>query len=282
MPRNSITEVLWSPYLFNLRHRELAVDAIGIESDLVADFHLLELRPILHAKDHRHPFVHVELFDRTVLERDFARGLVDLRHLTVDHGSLGHGHRRERERKDADAYRSESYLAHGSSPSFFSRALLHADPSDHALLIVAGNETGELERAAPGELPNDLAVAVRQQALCIRIVMLHVWILFHHLRVLAIFSDRREDEFVILLAIVLQDETDLFPPAHLNARGLVTHLAAALEHLDLVCARGVLGITRPASREISVILMGGRRTRHCDMRRQHRAGRCEKDANGDD
>src|SRR5262245_64086526 len=122
MPRNSITEVLWSPYLFNLRHRELAVDAIGIESDLVADFHLLEHRPILHAKDHRHPFVHVELFDRTVLERDFARGLVDLRHLTVDHGSLGHGHRRERERKDEDAYRSESYLAHGSSPAFFARA----------------------------------------------------------------------------------------------------------------------------------------------------------------
>src|SRR5262249_20723001 len=216
---------------------------------------LLERRPIVHAKDHRHPYVHVEIFDRTVLERDVARGLVDVRHLTVDHGSLGHGHRRERERKDEDAYRSESYLAHGSSPSFFSRALLHADPSDHALLIVAGNETGELERAPPGELPNDLAVAVRQQARCIRIVMLHVWLLFPYLPVLAIFSDRREDEFVIFLAIVLQDETDLFPSAHLNAGGLVTHLPASLEHLDLDDARGLLGITRLASRETSVILM---------------------------
>src|SRR5947209_6682027 len=132
---------------------------------------------------------------------------------------------------------------------------LHDDLAEHALLVVAGNKTGELECAALGELPNDLAVAVRQQALCIRIVMLHVWILFHHLRVFAIFSDRSEDEFVILLAIVLQDETDLFPPAHLNARGLVTHLPAALEHLDVDDARGLLGITRLARREMSVILM---------------------------
>src|SRR5262249_46317023 len=243
---------------------------------------LLERRPIVHAKDHRHPYVHVEIFDRTVLERDVARGLVDVRHLTVDHGSLGHGHRRERERKDEDAYRSESYLAHGSSPSFFSRALLHADPAEHALLIVAGNETGELERAALGELPNDLAVAVRQQALCIRIVMLHVWILFHHLRVLAIFSDRREDKFVVLLAVVLQDETDLFPPAHLNARGLVTDLPASLEHLDLDDAGGLLGVAWLTGREMSVILVGGRRTRHRDVRCQDCCGRRQHETNGGD
>src|SRR5262249_52356413 len=218
-----------------------------------------------------------------VLERDFGSGLVDLRHLTVDHGSLGQGRRPRRDRKDEGTYRSDSYLAHGFFSCFFrSRALLHGDPPNHALLIVAGNETCELECAALGELPNDLAVAVRQQALCIRIVMLHVWILFHPLRVLAIFSDRREDEFVILLAVVLQDETDLFPSAHLNAGGLVTHLPASLEHLDLDDARGLLGITRLASRETSVILMGGGRTRHCDMRGQHRAARCEKDADGDD
>src|SRR5262249_57517941 len=103
--------------------------------------------------------------------------------------------------------------------------------------------------------------------------MLHVWILFHHFRVLAVFSDRREDEFVILLAVVLQDETDLFPSAHLNARGFVTDLPAALEHLDLDDARGLLGIARLAGREMSVILVGGRRTRHCDMRRQDCCGR---------
>src|SRR5262245_65035418 len=101
--------------------------------------------------------------------------------------------------------------------------------------------------------------------------MLHVWILFHHFRVLAVLSDRREDEFVILLAVVLQDETDLFPPAHLNARGLVTHLPASLEHLDLDDARGLLGVAWLTRREMSVLLMGGGRARHCDLRRQHRA-----------
>src|SRR5262249_16977790 len=154
-------------------------------------------------------------------------------------------------------------------------ASLHDDLADHALFIVAGDEARELELTALGELPNDLAVAVRQQALCIRIVMLHVWILFHHLRVLAIFSDRREDEFVILLAVDLEDETDLFPPAHLNAGGLVTHLPASLEHLDLDNARGLLWITRAASRETSVILMGRRQTGHCDVHRQHCRSRCQ-------
>src|SRR5258708_23825693 len=72
---------------------------------------------------------------------------------------------------------------------------LHDDLADHALLIVAGDEARELECAALGELPNDLAVAVRQQALCIRIIMLHVWVLFHHLRVLPLFSDRNRDVF---------------------------------------------------------------------------------------
>src|SRR5262249_61825523 len=81
--------------LFDLRHRDLAFDTIGVEFDLVADFHLLEHGRILDAEDHGHPLVHLELFDRTVLERDFARGFVDLRHLTVDHGSLSHGYRRE-------------------------------------------------------------------------------------------------------------------------------------------------------------------------------------------
>ena len=35
------------------------------------------------------------------------------------------------------------------------------DLAEHALLILAGNETGELEFTALGELPNELAVPVR-------------------------------------------------------------------------------------------------------------------------
>jgi hypothetical protein len=86
------------------------------------------------------------------------------------------------------------------------------------LLVVTGDEAGEFELAAPGKLPDKLVVSVWLQTFCIRIVVLHVRILLHDFRVLAILHDRREDEFVILLAVVLQNETDLFPPSHLDAR----------------------------------------------------------------
>src|SRR5215813_10528723 len=80
-----------SPGLLDLCDRDLPIDAIGIESDLVADFDLLEHGRILDAKDHRHPFVHVELFDWPMPKSDFARGCIDLGDLTVDQGGLGHG-----------------------------------------------------------------------------------------------------------------------------------------------------------------------------------------------
>jgi hypothetical protein len=79
--------------------------------------------------------------------------------------------------------------------------------------------------------------------------MLHVWILFHHLRVLAIFSDRSEDEFVILLAIVLQDEADLFPLADLNARGFVPIFPLPSNILILTTRAGFCGSPgRPAEK----------------------------------
>src|SRR5262245_16354547 len=80
-------------------------------------------------------------------------------------------------------------------------ASLHDDLAEHALFVVTGNKTGEFEFAALGELPNELAVSVRQKALPARVVVLHFRIFFHDLRMLAIFGNRREDEFVILLAI---------------------------------------------------------------------------------
>src|SRR5262249_30141760 len=80
---------------------------------------------------------------------------------------------------------------------------LHGDLAEHALFVVAGDEAGEFEFTALGELPNELAVPIRQNALPVRVVVLHVGMFFHDLRVLAIFGNRREDEFVILLAIVV-------------------------------------------------------------------------------
>src|SRR5262245_23551328 len=112
--------------------------------------------------------------------------------------------------------------------------------------------------------------------------MLHLGMLFHDLRMLAIFGNCREDEFMILLAIVLQDETDLFAPAHFNARGLITHLPASLEHLDVDDARGLLRITWLAGRETSVTFMRGRLPRHCDGRHQDCCGRRQQEADGND
>jgi hypothetical protein len=124
---------------------------------------------------------------------------------------------------------------------------------------VSRDKAREFEFIALGELPNELAVPVRQNALPVRVVMLHVRMLFHDLRMLAIFANCREHEFVVFLAVVLENETHLLPPSDLDSRGFETHLAAALEHLDLEDARWLLGITRLAGGEIFVVLMGGRR-----------------------
>src|SRR5215472_1280649 len=108
--------VIQSLGLFDLRHRDLAFDTIGVEFDLVADFHLLEHGQILNAEDHGHPFVHIELLDRSVLKGDFAGRLIDLSNLTVDHGSLSHGYRREyRAGESENVCRNDGYLAHGLS-----------------------------------------------------------------------------------------------------------------------------------------------------------------------
>src|SRR5262245_15115910 len=151
---------------------------------------------------------------------------------------------------------------------FCSCASLHDDLAEHALFVVAGDETGEFEFTALGELPNELAVPIRQNALPVRVVVLHVGMFFHDLRVLAIFGNRREDEFVILLAIVAQNETDLLSSAHFDSRGLEAHFSAALEHPDLDDARRLLRVAGLAGGEASVILVGEYRRCHRDTRRE--------------
>src|SRR5215475_156924 len=91
---------------------------------------------------------------------------------------------------------------------------LHYDFAKHALFVVARNQAAELELTALGELPNELAVLVRQNAFPVWIIMLHVGIFFHDFRMLAIFGSRREDKLVILLAVIVKNEADLFPSTH--------------------------------------------------------------------
>src|SRR5215470_14967304 len=98
--------------------------------------------------------------------------------------------------------------------------------------------------------------------------MLHAGMFFHDVRMPAIFSNRREDEFVILLAIVMQNETNLFSSAHFDSRWLEAHFSATLKHPDLDDVRRLLRVAGLAGGEASVILVGGRRKEHCDTRRQ--------------
>src|SRR5438876_703351 len=69
--------------LLDLRHRELAVDAIWHEANAVAGLDGFEHRGIARAEDHRHALVHIKFLERPVLDCDLARGLIDLRDLTA-------------------------------------------------------------------------------------------------------------------------------------------------------------------------------------------------------
>jgi hypothetical protein len=83
--------------------------------------------------------------------------------------------------------------------------------TEHALFVVTGDETCELEFAPPRKPPDEFTIAVGQNTFRVRIIVLHVRMLFHDFRMFAIFHGRPKHEFVILLAVVLQNETDLFP-----------------------------------------------------------------------
>src|SRR2546422_11411634 len=139
---------------------------------------------------------------------------------------------------------------------------LYDDLAVHTLVIVSGNEAGELECAALGEPPDELTVPLRHQTSRVRVVMLHLGMLFHDFRVLAIFGDCRQDKFMILLTLVVQNEADVLASAHFDLRGLEAHFPAALEHLDLDNARRLRGIAGFACRKASVILVRGYRDRH--------------------
>src|SRR6266567_3024559 len=58
--------------LFDLRHRELAVDPLRHKFDLVARFHELQHRGVGRPDHHRHAVVHVELLQRAMADRDLA------------------------------------------------------------------------------------------------------------------------------------------------------------------------------------------------------------------
>src|SRR6187402_1933397 len=137
-------------------------------------------------------------------------------------------------------------------------ASIHGDVADHAVIAMAGDQAGKFERAGLAELPEDLGRLARREPHPVRIVVLHVRMLLHHLGMREILLGRGEQEFVILLADIAQHEADLLAAFDLDPGRGVVHLV----HQDLDGAGGFLGIAGLAGRKalMPVLVVGkGRR-----------------------
>jgi hypothetical protein len=67
-----------SPGLLDFGNRELTVDTLGVELHPGARLDQFQHGRILDGVDHRHGFIHVELLEGAMLDRDFLRRFVDL------------------------------------------------------------------------------------------------------------------------------------------------------------------------------------------------------------
>ena len=86
------------------------------------------------------------------------------------------------------------------------------DLADHARLVVAGDQAGEIEVAGPVEGPDDLAGLPGGDVGHVGLVVLHVRKLGHQLGVLFEFLLGADHDLVQLLAIVADDEADGLAP----------------------------------------------------------------------
>src|SRR5882672_4377932 len=114
---------------------------------------------------------------------------------------------------------------------------------------MARNETSELKLAALGEFPEQVEVLRCGYALCVRLVMFHVWKLLHFIGVFAILRSGSEGEFMRPGAFILKREVDLLSAAHLDARRLEELLVPVLAHCNFYNARGLFWIAGLAGRE---------------------------------
>jgi hypothetical protein len=71
--------------------------------------------------------------------------------------------------------------------------------------------------------------------------MLHLGIFFHDFGVFTILGHSREDEFVILLSVIVQNEADLFASAQFDTRGLEAHFSPPSNMLILMTRAGFFG-----------------------------------------
>ena len=167
----------------------------GIELHLVAGLDGFEHRGIAGAEHHGHAVVHVELLQRTVLDRDLAGRCIDLGDLAVDEIGLRGGAAAQRERQGERRRRPK---ACGCSCGFSFRAACHLTTTCRVMPASRwpGMRQPNSNCAALGEAPEDFGASLRLERLAVRVVMLHVGILLHQRGVLEIVGGARQHEFV--------------------------------------------------------------------------------------
>src|SRR5579883_504339 len=117
-----------------------------------------------------------------------------------------------------------------------------------------GNQAREVERAGLGESLEDLTGRLGLQPDRVRVIVFHVGILLHRLHMLEVALHSAYDEFVVLLAIVAQLETNLFTLVHADVIWSESHLAFVFGHDDLNNARWLLGIAGLAEGRLFVFI----------------------------
>src|SRR5262245_61187596 len=117
------------------------------------------------------------------------------------------------------------------------------------------DQATELELTRFGEAPDDLRGSLGLQSPSVRVIVLHVRVLFHLLRVLGVLFGRRQYELVIELSVVPQHEADLLALAHLDPVRNEHHLAVTFAHGDQDGTGRLLPIARLSGGECPEVLV---------------------------
>ena len=73
---------------------------------------------------------------------------------------------------------------------------LHVNRAMHVGFVMPWNEAGILKFTASGKFPHELSFGEWCEPLGVWVVVLHMLMFFHELRVFSIFCDRRKHEFM--------------------------------------------------------------------------------------
>ncbi len=262
---------------FEFDDRELALDAVGDELDLLAFLHLGDELGV-GAEHHGHGG-HAEVLELLVDQGDLAGIGVDRLDATLGVGRV------LREERGRDGGEGEGGRHGGrKNERFHGRFLFEGQGTEssgsvddqrpvHAAFVVTGDQAGVLEGAVIGEGPDDLAGLARLEPDGVRIVVLHVGELLHHRLVLGDLLGRIEDELVLEVAGVGDHDAHGLALLEGEVARLEQHLGIlGLDHRDLdgaVDLRGVAGHADGHLVAMAAIVVAGREDGGCE---RHQGG----------